>query len=208
MGRHYSGDPATTRSSTTWGRAGIVSLASPALATTAGGRSSGPRHTLTDSAALTGATTPTGTITFTLYAPDSAVVDTETVPVNGNSTYTTSTGYTPTAPGTYQWVASYSGDANDDPVGATRGAPRVSRNPAADPGHDGGSVVRGQRSLLTVDVVGRLNPTGTITFTLYAPKTRRSRPPTQPRSTATATTTRPSATRPAQAGTYQCVATL
>ena len=62
---------------------------------------------------------PSGTITFKLYGPTGAVVDTETA-VNGNGTYTTPTGYTlpttGTVTGTYQWVVSYSGDANNNPA--------------------------------------------------------------------------------------------
>ena len=54
----------------------------------------------------------TGSITFTLYLGNT-LVDTETVPVSGNGTYTTPTGYTlpttGTVTGTYQWDASYRG---------------------------------------------------------------------------------------------------
>ena len=39
----------------------------------------------------------TGTITFTLYSPSNAVVETETVAVNGNGSYTTPNGFVPTA---------------------------------------------------------------------------------------------------------------
>ena len=49
--------------------------------------------TLKDTADLTGGYHPSGTITFTLYQ-GSTLVDTETVTVNGNGTYTTPTGYT------------------------------------------------------------------------------------------------------------------
>ena len=66
---------------------------------------------------MSGGNSPTGTITFTLYAPNSAtVVDTEMATVNGNGTYDTPTGFAPTAVGTYEWTASYSGDANNNPV--------------------------------------------------------------------------------------------
>ena len=49
--------------------------------------------TLNDTAVLSGGYHETGTITFTLYL-GSTLVDTETVPVSGNGTYTTPTGYT------------------------------------------------------------------------------------------------------------------
>ena len=76
--------------------------------------------TLKDTADLTGGLNPTGTITFTLVAPGGATVDTETVTVNGDGAYTTSTGFTlpagGTVTGTYQWDASYSGDTNNNPA--------------------------------------------------------------------------------------------
>jgi hypothetical protein len=86
------------------------SATSVTLATTA--------PTLKDSATLSGAYDPTGTVTFTLYGPSNNLLDTETVTVSGNGTYTTPTGYT--LPGTsvqvagmYQWDATYSGDGNN-----------------------------------------------------------------------------------------------
>ena len=56
----------------------------------------------------------TGTITFTLYKSDCTTIATGTgtnpqpVSVSGNGTYNAS--FTPDAPGTYYWVATYSGD--------------------------------------------------------------------------------------------------
>src|SRR5262249_16520067 len=75
--------------------------------------------TLNDSAALSGGSSPTGTITFTLVY-NGSTVDTETVSVNGNGTYSTPTGYTlptsGTVTGTYQWNATYSGDGKNNSV--------------------------------------------------------------------------------------------
>lgn len=70
---------------------------------------------LTDSAVLQGGYYQQGSITFTLTF-DGTVIDTETVDVNGDGTYTTPIGYllaATAAPGIYQWNASYSGDANN-----------------------------------------------------------------------------------------------
>src|SRR5262249_44137029 len=79
--------------------------------------------TLTDTASLAGGVNPTGAITFTLIAPGGATVDTETVAVNGDGTYTTPTGFTlpssGTATGTYQWDVTYSGDTNNDATSDT-----------------------------------------------------------------------------------------
>jgi hypothetical protein len=91
-----------------------VLAASPTITTTTGGTVVlGSGVPLTDSATLNNGYNPTGSITFTLTAPDGTIVDTEIATVNGNGTYSTPTGYVPAAVGTYQWVASYSGDDNN-----------------------------------------------------------------------------------------------
>ena len=90
---------------------------------------------LNDSATLAAGYHETGNITFTLYQGGTTVVDTETVAVSGNGTYTTPTGYTlPTSgsvTGTYQWVASYSGDSNNNAVASQRRAEPVQVTSAA-----------------------------------------------------------------------------
>jgi len=93
----------------------VSSLASPTIATTPSATSATLGVTLKDTANLAGGTSPTGTITFTLFAPGgSTPVDTETVTVTGNGAYTTPVGFFPTAAGTWQWDATYSGDANNN----------------------------------------------------------------------------------------------
>ncbi len=101
----------------------VVSPASPAISTTPSTTAltlSSSSVTLKDTAMLSGGYYESGQITFTLYL-GSTLVDTETVSVAGNGSYTTPTGYTlPTTgavTGTYQWDASYSGDGNNLPVG-------------------------------------------------------------------------------------------
>ena len=97
--------------------------------------SSGSPPILTDTATLTGGFSPTGTITFDLYAPGGVVpIDTEIVTVSGNGTYTTPTGYTlpttGTVTGTYQWVVTYSGDGNNNGVASASGDEPVVVSPA------------------------------------------------------------------------------
>lgn len=124
---------------------------------------------LTDSATLSGGTGPTGAITFTMIAPGGSTVDTESVTVNGNGTYSTPNGYLPTAAGTYQWNASYSGDSNN-------GAISDNNDPAEQ------ETVQVQPTLVTTPnptsamlpaalndsavLSGGSNPTGSIAFTL------------------------------------------
>jgi hypothetical protein len=90
----------------------------PTLSTTPGTTTVtlGPPVTLNDTAFLQSGFDPTGSITFTLVGPNGTTVDTEMVLVDGNGLYSTPTGFTPSGPngaGTYQWNATYSGDANN-----------------------------------------------------------------------------------------------
>lgn len=71
-----------------------------------------------DTAFLSGGVNPTGTITFDLYGPGDATCTgaslfTSAIPVNGNGSYD-SANFTALVAGTYQWVANYSGDVNND----------------------------------------------------------------------------------------------
>ena len=119
--------------------------------------------TLNDTATLSGGYYETGTITFTLYLGNT-LVDTETVPVTGNGTYTTPTGYTlpttGTVTGTYQWDASYSGDTNNNSASENNAAteqvvvspasPAITTTPErhrADPGHVAGDLEGHGRAL-------------------------------------------------------------
>jgi hypothetical protein len=120
----YSGD-ANNNSAHDQGGTGeqtVVSAATPMLATVPNPTSvilGTTALVLKDTAALSGGYFETGTITFTLFH-GTTLVDTEMAAVNGNGTYSTPTGYTlqttGTVTGTYQWDASYSGDANNHGV--------------------------------------------------------------------------------------------
>ncbi len=92
--------------------------ASPTLSDSPGGTAVlGSGGKLTDSATLSKGSNPTGTITFTLYAPDGKTgVYSEKVTVTGNGTYTTPNGLVPSKAGTCQWTASYSGDSSNKGV--------------------------------------------------------------------------------------------
>ncbi|MCA1683894.1 MAG: DUF11 domain-containing protein, partial [Actinobacteria bacterium] len=112
---------------------------------------------------------PTGTITFTLFGPGNPTcipgpgqpVFTSTVPVSGNGTYT-SADFLPTAPGSYQWVAVYSGDINNAPATSACGAPNET------------SVVT---VLPTIDIIktpnpeSRPEPGGDFTYTVVVTNT-------------------------------------
>jgi len=82
------------------------------------------------SAALAGGLTPTGTVSFTVFGPQSAppasctsggtTVGSASVPGDGN--YDAPAGFTPASPGDYWWYASYGGDASDSPAASACGA--------------------------------------------------------------------------------------
>jgi hypothetical protein len=126
---HYTGDANNNAANDQGGPAEqtVVNPASPAITTTAGPDvvvSSGVP--LTDSATLTGGFNPGGTITFTLEGPGGGVVYTNVVTVSGNGTYDNSVGtnpggFLPTVPGTYEWLATYSGDDNNHPIASFLG---------------------------------------------------------------------------------------
>ena len=131
---------------------------------------------LKDTATLSGFSSPTGTITFTLFQ-GGPLVDTETVTVSGNGSYTTPAGYTlpssGTVTGTYEWLANYSGDKNNNPSGTALGDEPVVVNPASDTiktlpspqtvTPSGSSVTLRDGAFLDLGY----HPTGTITFTLF-----------------------------------------
>lgn len=81
-----------------------------------------------DNFTLSGGFSPTGTITFNLYAPSDATCSlapalTQTVNVtSGNGTYgTTNTTFHATTAGTWRWASTYSGDANNAAVSSACG---------------------------------------------------------------------------------------
>ena len=79
-------------------------------------------ESIKDVATLSAGYNPTGKITFRLYSDDtcSTEVFSDTVTVDGSGDYTSGP-YATTAAGTYYWIASYSGDANNDSVSGTCG---------------------------------------------------------------------------------------
>ena len=126
---------------------------------------------------LSGGYYETGSITFTLYL-GSTLVDTETVSVSGNGSYTTPTGYTlpttGTVTGTYQWDASYNGDSNNTSASENNAAaeqvvvspanPTITTTPSATAVTLGTSSVNLKDTAVLSD---GYYETGSITFTLY-----------------------------------------
>jgi len=129
---------------------------------------------INDTATVSGGNSPTGDVTFSLYAPgdttcDSAIQTFAHQALSGLNA--TSGNYTTAAVGTYRWTATYNGDANnlaatsgcqDEQVTTTKAQPNISTTPSA--GGTVGTVIND-----TATVSGGYSPTGDVTFNLYAP---------------------------------------
>ncbi len=173
-----------------------------------------------DTAKLLNASSPTGTITFQLYAASDKECKTplatlSTTVTDGNSSYQ-SPPMTESTPGQYQWLASYSGDANNPPMNdacddpgeqfTIKAVPSISVTVPA-------SADANESIFATATLNGGSSPTGTLTFHLYAATdTKCSQPIGEPFST-TVTNGNGSYQSPAfnfnnvSPGSYQLIAT-
>lgn len=174
----YVGDNEETASTDCGDDPAVVEQAQPELTTEASGNTP-LGGDVTDTATLSGAYQPTGTITFNLYGPgddvcEAAPVETSSVTVNPLQTEYTSDPFEPTVVGDYRWRADYSGDDNNAAAGTACNDPleqfTVLTAPdlataVADPEVDLGDAVSDTATLTgsTEDA------TGSITFTLYGP---------------------------------------
>jgi hypothetical protein len=125
---------------------------------------------------VTGGANPTGTVTFKLY-PDTAsctagtgVLFTSTNPLSASAPFAATSGtFAPGAVGTYQWRATYNGDANNAAISSTCGS-EPEGILAATPGISTAASAGGKVPVTvhdTATVSGGSSPTGTVTFTLY-----------------------------------------
>src|SRR5438552_2108285 len=133
--------------------------------------------TIQDTATLSGGTSPTGTISFSLYGPNDPTcggmaTSAGSATVSGNGSYSSSA-VTENVAGTYRWIASYSGDANNNrfttqcnEAGETstvnKASPSISTN-ATLTATAGGTIQD------TATLSGGTSATGTISFSLYGP---------------------------------------
>ena len=179
---NYSGDSNNMPAHDSCGAESVaVGKATPKIATTAS--NAGPIGTrIHDTAQVTGGDNPTGTVTFNLFPPSNPTcsssegstgsVQTVTVALGANGSATTAaTPYTTTEIGTYNWIARYNGDANNNSATTKCGDEQVTI------GKDGTSIVTkasaggipGTAIHDTATVTGTIMPTGTVTFSLYGP---------------------------------------
>ena len=171
----YSGDgsnAAATGACKDAGESSAVTKKGPAISTSAT-PSVTVGEQVSDTATLSGGQSPTGTITFRAYSNDTCTTQlfTDTATVSGNGDYT-SDPYTTLAAGTIYWIASYGGDANNEPAtGACKDAGETSvvakKLPAISTSATP-TVTVGQDVTDTATLSGGFSPTGTITFRAYS----------------------------------------
>jgi hypothetical protein len=106
--------------------AGAGGKGGPTIATTPSG-SAPAGGTVSDSAKVTGGASPSGSVTFKLFGPGdttcSTPIATKTATLSGGNA--SSGPVTAGAAGTYNWTATYSGDANNRPVTSPCGSEKV-----------------------------------------------------------------------------------
>ena len=105
---------------------GAGGKAGPAISTIPSG-SVPTGGTISDSASLSGGASPTGSVTFTLFGPGDVTCTTPIATRIGALTGNTASsgGVTAGAAGTYRWMATYGGDADNNPVTSPCGSETV-----------------------------------------------------------------------------------
>jgi len=101
----------------------------PAITTTQSAGGTVGLASVSDTATVSGGLNPTGTVTFQLFAPGDTSCTGTPVFISSNQPLSganaTSGSFTPTATGTYQWVATYNGDNGNLPAVSGCGAEPV-----------------------------------------------------------------------------------
>ncbi len=131
---------------------------------------------LSDTATLTGGNAPTGTISFSIQAPDGTVTPEGSVAVSGDNTYSGPGTVLAMEAGTYLWTATYSGDTNNQSAGPSNQYLTVAKaSPSVGTAvNDGTGVITtgplGDQVYATASLSGTvsgLTPTGTVTYCFY-----------------------------------------
>jgi hypothetical protein len=172
----YTGDVGFAASTGALAGGQTVNLAGPTLSTTAAPSTAIVGAGLADSAALTGAYKPGGTVTFKLYGPaDTACSGTPAyseMDAVANLVAATGTAFVSNVTGTWHWTAAYSGDTNNAAASSGCGAEPVTVAPAspslATTPNPGVAVV-GVTLNDAAGLTGGFSPTGSVTFKLYGP---------------------------------------
>ncbi len=157
----------------------VIQPTTPGIRTTASPTTAAVGALIHDSATLSGGASPTGTITFSLFGPGDTTCATNlvagvggfiNVPLSGLSA--TSANYATTQVGTYNWIATYNGDSNNNPVSSNCGDEAVVIQKATPSIATVAVPTTGPVGTVISDtaaVSGGFSPTGTVTFRLFGP---------------------------------------
>src|SRR3954454_968985 len=181
----FSGDANNSSASSGCGNEPVVITASPSITTTQSETTGGLADSLSDSATLhsTSNLLGTGSVTFYLYAPGATChndgsgttvyshVASSTVSTNGPFASGSFAG--PLVAGTYQWVAVFSGDANNSSASSGCGNEPVvitaSPSITTTQSETTGGLADSLSDSATLHSTSNLLGTGTVTFYLFAP---------------------------------------
>lgn len=105
------------------------SMAAPSISASALASSATVGDSISPSAGVTGGDSPSGTVTFEVFGPQSSAPSdcssggtaVGTAAVSGDGTYRPGTGFTPSSAGDYWWYATYGGDALNNSATSTCG---------------------------------------------------------------------------------------
>jgi len=140
---------------------------------------------LTDSATVIGSN-PTGNIRFYLFAPENPTCNFEQTSENAPNGWifmagpialvdgkasVPPPGYTTTETGTYRWVADYGGDSNNTEArsGCGKEAVTIGKHSTGLTSTPSPGGVTGTKIFDTVKVLNGIDPSGSVTFSLYGP---------------------------------------
>jgi hypothetical protein len=169
----YAGDTANLAVSTNCGDAPeIAGKLTPAVSVSAPAATVGGADAATGT--LSGGYAPSGTLSFAVYGPgdshcSAAPVYAGSTSVSGDGAYQ-SPSFSPSQAGTYQWVASYAGDASNHSASTNCGdAPQTvsKRSPSISLSAPAGTA--GSASAATATLSGGQAPTGTLSFAIHGP---------------------------------------
>jgi YVTN family beta-propeller protein len=158
-------------SSGTGGEPVTISPAAPTIGTHEQPASTTVGGSIADEAIVSGGHSPAGTVTFRLFNNPHGTgtpLFSNTEPLHDRSA--TSKRYTPTASGTYYWVATYNGDSNNHPVSSGHADEPVRISPAAltiSTHQQPASALVGGSIADEATVSGGHNPAGTVSFRLF-----------------------------------------
>ena len=169
----YSGDAENSAAEAICAATSTVAKASPGLT---GSASSGVVGTaIHDEATVTGGFSPSGEVTFSVFAPADTGCSTPLATNSStlDSAAATSADFLPQQAGEFRWTATYSGDANNEAAtlgcGAANQTSAVSKASPSLSGTATSTVVAGQTITDAVQLGSGFEPGGQLVFRAYGP---------------------------------------